>query len=51
MLEIVPDLKVDEKNGSTIDNTGWNKRPYVESNDECIQRVKDVMKDYKEMFK
>ncbi|TNV73685.1 hypothetical protein FGO68_gene6310 [Halteria grandinella] len=48
-LEIMPDLVIDEK--ETIDDEGWWKAEKVETTLQCIERVKEVIKEFKELYR
>jgi hypothetical protein len=49
--KFVPGIKIDEKNQLLIDGNGWWKNQVAETNTESIARVKEVVKEFKEMHR
>ena len=50
MEEIVGDIEIDEEN-QVSDTEGWFKLNHLETKEEINERVKDVLRDLKEMHK
>lgn len=48
-LEILPDLIIDEN--QTFDEEGWWKSSSVETTQQCVERVKEVIKEFKELYR
>ncbi len=47
--ELLPDIIIPEN--EPIDEHGWWKSPEIENMEQCVARVKDIVKDFKEMYK
>lgn len=48
-LQYVPDLQITDD--QAIDEVGWWKNETVETTEQCIARIKELMKDFKELYK
>lgn len=51
VLQLVPGIIVDDKNSLLINENGWWKNELKENNEECTLRIKECIKDYKEIYK
>ena len=48
-LEMIPDMIIGE--GEAIDDEGWYKHKEIESTDQCLARIKDLLKDFKDFYR
>ena len=46
---MIPDLKISDS--EPIDDKGWWKSETIETTTQCIARIKEVLKEFKEFYK
>ena len=51
VLELLPELQIDEEQAKILDEEGWFKLGHVETTEEVKARAKEVLRMFKEMAK